>query len=1013
MTNADFHRSDSQAKPASSIAIGAEKDDKRLARRYEAILAAAGEGIYGLDCEGRLTFANPAAARMIGWSADELIGKFMHEVVHHSDAEGTPYPREECPIYATLSDGSVHRREGETFWRRDGSSFTVRYTSTPVFEDDKPTGAVVTFEDITERKRDQRKLRESEERFKSAFEYASTGMALVSLDNRYRSVNRALCRMLGYREEELLGRSSFDLTHPDDLDEGRERTRRMLESGGPPTMSLEKRYVRKDGGTAWAISDVSLVRDAGGRPSHFVSQFQDITPRKNAEEALERERNLMHTVINSARDAIFVKDTEHRFVLDNRAHREILGAQSQEEILGKTNADIWGPDRAAPHHADDRQVMDTGESLVGREERVQDALGKELWLSTTKVPLSPDDSVEGLVAISRDITTRRQAEEALKESQQRLQAVTEGAPVILFALDTDGIFTFETGAGLTYAGMVPGRNIGRSVFEAFFDFPEMHDNIRRVLAGEEVAATLELAGRAYHANYSPLRGAKGEVSGVIGVATDITERQRLQDKLAYQALHDPLTDLPNRTLFEERLTISLSCTGEHRKTTASEGGRVDARQDETGDGVSVLFMDLDNFKTINDSLGHSCGDELLVAVAGRLKGCLRPPDCVARLGGDEFAILLAGGGTEEAIQVAERVRARLRTPFSLSGGEGVFVNTSIGIASRSLGGVTRGDQAEPVELLRQADLAMYRAKEEGRVGYAVFEPWMDERAQARLSLERAFRHAVDSLGYSSGDSSGEFVLHYQPKIRLHTGEIVGMEALLRWKHPERGLLLPQEFIGLAKELGLIPPLGRWVLHTACRRARQWREHYPPAKDRPPLRMCVNVSAAQLRDPSLVEDVAEALDENGLPPDALVLEVSEEASTADVPPANDTLRRLKELGVKLALDDFGTGHASLSYLRDLPLDYIKIDRSLVSGTMLKAANRAIVSATITLAHTLNMQVIAEGIESAGEAAELGSLGCDLGQGFYWCMPGPAERVEWILGGGRTMPSNTGSNLQPPL
>lgn len=411
-----------------------------------------------------------------------------------------------------------------------------------------------------------------------------------------------------------------------------------------------------------------------------------------------------------------------------------------------------------------------------------------------------------------------------------------------------------------------------------------------------------------------------------------------------QALHDPLTNLPNRTLLRERLDQALA-------------------QPEARQPLAVLFLDLDNFKAVNDTVGHGLGDALLVAVARRLRRSVRPQDLVARLGGDEFAVLLQGlHAAEDAVQVAERLLGSFRRPFHLAGRE-LYVHASIGVAVRS----THTVQAD--QLLRDADLAMYMAKGSGKGRYAVFEPAMHAALLRRLELKADLQQAL---------AREEFTLRYQPTVALDTGEIVGAEALLRWAHPRRGLVPPAEFIPLAEETGLIVPLGRWVLQQACRQAAAW-----PAA----LTVSVNLSARQLKHESLVDDVAAALHDSGLAPQRLILEITEsdliEESALDA--CLERLLALKRLGVRLAIDDFGTGYSSLSYLRRLPVDILKIDKSFVDGLARGPQGVAVVRSVVDLGRNLGLAVVAEGVEDAGQRTVLASLGCELAQGYYFARP----------------------------
>ncbi len=489
------------------------------------------------------------------------------------------------------------------------------------------------------------------------------------------------------------------------------------------------------------------------------------------------------------------------------------------------------------------------------------------------------------------------------------------------------------------------------------------------------------------------------------LATDVTERTRLEAELTRQALHDPLTGLGNRALFRARVEAALA-------RAARDGGAA------AGAGVAVLFLDLDNFKTVNDSLGHGAGDVLLTTVARRLLSATRGCDAVARLGGDEFAVLLdAVRDPAEAVVVAERVLDALRRPVHLEGAE-VAAPASIGIATSA-----HADTAEA--LLRDADVAMYRAKAHGRAHYRVFEPAMHAAALTRLQLEGELRRAVerqveqrverrvgrggewhDAAPAPDGGAApdpGAFRVAYQPIVALATGEVRGVEALVRWHHPDRGVVAPGQFVPLAEETGLVVPLGRWVLGEACRQAGEWRRAHPRAAA---LRVAVNVAERQLRDPALVDDVRAALAAADLPAEALLLEITEGALMQDPDRAARTLAALRALGVRVAVDDFGTGYSSLGYLQQFPIDVLKIDRAFVAALGAAGGARphrrpgvddaALVRAIVHLGQTLALETVAEGIEDAGQAAALDALGCALGQGYHFARPLDAAAVPPLLG-----------------
>jgi diguanylate cyclase (GGDEF)-like protein/PAS domain S-box-containing protein len=449
------------------------------------------------------------------------------------------------------------------------------------------------------------------------------------------------------------------------------------------------------------------------------------------------------------------------------------------------------------------------------------------------------------------------------------------------------------------------------------------------------------------------------IGGFVLNIRDVTERTLLEEQLRHQALHDPLTKLANRTRFGDRLDHAL------------------ARATREVRSVAVLFMDLDNFKGVNDSLGHAAGDELLTQVAERVEACLRPGDTVARLGGDEFAILLEDVlAPGDATTVTDRIFDTLYAPFAISGKE-LSVRASIGIA---LGG-TDGIPADADALLRAADVAMYVAKSHGKGCYRVFEPSMQASMMQRLELLADLQRALER---------DEFVVHYQPMMFLQNGVLSGVEALVRWQHPERGLIPPIEFIGLAEESGVILGLGKWVMQQACARAAEWAVRYPGA-----LSMSVNVSVKQLQSPGFVAEVAQVLRETALVPHLLILEITESVMMQDVPAMVRRLRELKELGVRLAIDDFGTGYSSLSYIRQFPFDLLKIDKSFIDDVGTAPNQKELTKAIIELGKTLNLELVAEGIEHGDQLSRLQTMDCELGQGFYFAKPMDGADIDALI------------------
>jgi diguanylate cyclase (GGDEF)-like protein/PAS domain S-box-containing protein len=553
----------------------------------------------------------------------------------------------------------------------------------------------------------------------------------------------------------------------------------------------------------------------------------------------------------------------------------------------------------------------------------------------------------------------------------QFRSLVQGASDLITVVDGDGRIRYESPSVQRLLGR-PAGEPGASNLTAIIH-PEDRSHVMAILreASQQPGAVATAEYRARHADGSwrQLESTvtnlldDPSVAGFVLNSRDVTDRHRLEEQLSHQAFHDALTGLANRALFRDRLQHALN------------------RATRSGATLAVLFLDLDAFKTINDSLGHDRGDELLAAVAGRLRRSARDSDTVARLGGDEFAVLLEDDvGERQARAVAERLSEALRSPFSVRGAE-VHVTASIGIA------LTTTEAQEADTLLRNADVAMYAAKGRGRGRFELFEPDMYEKMVRYLELQADLQRGLER---------GEFLLHYQPILDLASGELEAVEALVRWDHPTRGRVSPAEFIPAAEETGLIVPIGYWVLREAARQAREWQLRFPRAV---PLSVSVNLSTRQLEEPDIVDRVHAILDETRLDPATLILEVTETGMMQDLGQSAERLRRLKRLGVRVAIDDFGTGSSSLGYLRRLPVDVLKIDRSFVESLSGSGSQgQALVRAIVELAQTLRLQTVAEGIEEPSQLEQLSEVGCVSGQGFYFAKPlEPAALEEFLVEG----------------
>ncbi|MBK9217924.1 MAG: EAL domain-containing protein [Uliginosibacterium sp.] len=933
---------------------------RQLARHAKALQAS--EERFRLIVEGTRVVAWEYSAASdtysyVSASAEVLLGYpleawkapgFWRDHVHAEERETV-----EAFARAMLTAGEGHEIEYRLV-AHDGADVFVRDLRTPMrAEDERIIGMRGIFVDITAHKRSEALLEDSEARFRSAFEQAAIGVCLCSLTGRYLRVNKRYCEISGYREEELLLRDFREITHPDDVDPN-ERLLDALVLGKADTFSIERRMLRKDGEPVWVHLTMSIVSTHHGS-GQFMEMIEDITARKHAERELRASEGRMRTILAAMREGVIMRDAEGSVIIANAAARRLYGLSMDETFppLLEPEGFSFVREDGTPCPIDElpgartRNFGRPTAAVVGIDRRD----GTRIWMLAKAEPLAYDAGVGAypVVLTLNDVTAQRRAEEDLRlaatvfdnsveaimitDAQRRILSVNKAFSDLTgysssFVVGQTPAILSSSRQGLVQYDTIWSEAAAKSAWQG--------EVWQRRRDGSEFQEWLSIGA---------VRNRGNTISHFVAVFSDITERKNAEARIAFLAHHDPLTGLPNRALFQDRLDQAL------------------VRAERSATMLALLYLDLDRFKTINDSLGHIAGDRLLQAVAERLHHCVRDTDTICRQGGDEFIIVLADiSDPEVPARIAEKILRRLSEPFEIDG-HVLGTSFSIGIA------VYPGDGMTPELLMKNADTAMYHAKENGRNTYRFFTETMNANALERLQLENHLRQAL---------VRGELLLHFQPQVQIETGLIMGAETLIRWQSPVLGFVPPGRFISIAEESGLIVPIGRWVLREACLRARQWA-----LRGFEDISVAVNISALQFRRDDIVATVRDVLAETQLPPEYLELELTESLLMQHAEDVLATVQRLKALGVRLSIDDFGTGYSSLSYLKRFAVDRLKIDQGFIRDMVDDPDDAAIVRAIIQLGRSLKLDVIAEGAESRAQIDFLIKEGCREAQGYYFC------------------------------
>ena len=971
--------------------ITARKQNNEKLREREALFRAIFDqtnlGICYVDLKGKCIACNTALQSMFGYSLNELSGMPVSELVHQEDAH------EEMRLFQELVAGNIPnfrldlryiRRDGGIVWGSLSASLANDVLNHPRF-------VIVIVEDITERKAQAEALAISEQaiadreaRLQLLLKQMPAIVWTTNKDLRITSSTGAGLALLNLEPGMVKGLTLPEYLQSNDPDLPPLVAHRKALAG--ETVTYEYEWKNR----SFRVH-VDPLRDERGGIVGCVGVSLDTTDFRHSQEALRESKERYRRLVDLSPDAIIVA-SEGRIVYINRAGVALLGGVNAEQIIGKQMLDFVHPD----YHTmvkEHLQALEAERDVPLVEQKYMRLDGSIIDVEVSAIAFLNQNKFAAQ-AVIRDITKRKLQEQELRKSEERYRAFVEHSseavwrfeleqPIDVRVSEDEQIDNIYTHGVLAECNNLMAQMYGYSKAEEIVGAPlsslllrDDPANVNFLRAFIRSGYRLTEAESHEVDKFGESKFFSNNLVGIVeegylvrawGTQRDITERKEAEQMIRHLAYHDSMTGLPNRMLFQDRFSQAL------------------LHSQRSNEMLAMLFLDLDRFKVINDTLGHATGDRLLKIVAERLSSCLREGDTIARLGGDEFMILLTGiRQVEDAAKVAEKLLIALRPSFQFDA-QDLHITTSIGISLFPF------DGREAETLIKNADIALYRAKERGRDNFQMYTPEMNERAFEQLALENNLRHALERE---------EFELHFQPQTSIVTGQIVGLEALLRWRRPDGTILMPSEFIAIAEDTGLILPLGEWALRSACLHGRKMHDAGFPL-----LTIAVNVSARQLQQPNFTRIVAEVLGETGFNPRCLELEITESAIMRHPDIAAEVLRELKAMGIQVSIDDFGTGYSSLGYLKRFPISALKVDQSFVRECMTDKDDAAIVSAIVSMAHSLKLKVIAEGVETAGQVAFLRSLKCDYIQGFYFSPALPADDVLGLMRRDPRFPSAT--------
>jgi len=914
------------------------------------------------DSKGVYLSCNKRFERFFGASEKEIIGRTDYDFVDKRLADSY---RENDQVAMTKGTPSLNE-EWVTF-SSDGHRELLETTKTPVLDArGQLIGILGIGHDITKRHQNEIKLAESEARFRNIMEHAPIGIAITSLDGRFLMINQALCDIVGYSMNELVKLTYMDITHPEDKALGFNDREKLLVSK-IDSYQLEKRYFHKDGRLKWVqVTSTCVIKEPKAQP-YFVALIEDITERKQFAALISEKNSFLHETQIIAGLGTFSLNIQSGLWESSDVLNNIFGINdTYARSIEGWEALIHPEDQKMMSEYFNNEVLGHN-ALFDKEYRIirQSDLAVRWVHGLGKLEFDGQGHPVKMLGTIQDITERNKIDKEMRIASTVFKAqegmlVTDAQSVILRVNDAftqiTG-FTSEDVIGKTPHILSSGRH--DSAF-----YTAMWECINRTGSWEGEIWNKRKNSEVYpeHLTISAVRAKDGNITNYVATLTDITMSKKAADEIKNLAFYDPLTQLPNRRLLQDRLFQALSSS------------------DRSGQGGAILFLDLDNFKIINDTLGHTRGDFLLQEVAERLTCCVREGDTVARLGGDEFVLILEDLSKQpietaaQAEVVAEKILKTLNQPYRF-GKRDYFNSPSIGIT------LFNGHETTSDELFKQADIAMYQAKNDGRNTIRFFDPKMQIAIVARSALESELRSAVECR---------QFFLYYQIQMDYLQNPI-GAEALIRWVHPTRNIVTPAEFIPIAEETGLILRIGNWVLNAACLQLSKWQMH-EATRD---LVLSVNVSAKQFLQACFADEVKEIIVRCGINPTRLKLELTESILLDNIQNVTLTMNALGALGVRFSLDDFGTGYSSLQYLKQLPLHQLKIDQSFVRDLAVDNSDKAIVDTVISMAHSLNLDVIAEGVETEEQRLYLENAGCPNYQGYLFSKPVPIKEFEALV------------------